>query len=103
MSTQITDTPIDYSTTVHLSEKGQVTASKELRERLRRRAGAPLAVLQIGEGLLLLPQQTKFEAVCESIRKILSRTGASEQEILGTLPKARQRTFEKLYGNAVKK
>lgn len=84
--------------TAKITERGQVTVPKELRERLHLSAGREVALMLIGEGLLLLPQQPIVEEICNRLRKTIAKTGKTEKEILATLPEARRKVFETLYG-----
>lgn len=92
------DATLEYLTTTKIGEKGQLTVPKQFREELGLGAGAPFAVLRIGDGLLLLPEQLRFERLCEKIRTTLMTAGATPESVLETLPGARQRVFERVYG-----
>src|SRR5581483_11918263 len=96
MSTETT-LPVEFLTTTRLGEKGQVTVPKEYREALQLEAGAPVAVLRLGSGLLLIPEQTRFRQLCERISQVFAKHGVTETELLATLPAARQRVFERRY------
>jgi len=89
---------LQYLTTTKIGEKGQLTVPKQFREELGLGAGSPFAVLRIGDGLLLLPEQLRFERLCEKIRTTLMTAGATPESVLETLPEARQRVFDRLYG-----
>lgn len=91
---------VGYVTTVRMTGRGQVPVPKELRQRLCLSPGSPVAIIEWGNGLLLLPEQPDFEALCERIRQTLAKTGRSQEEILATLPEARRQVFEELYGRA---
>lgn len=92
------DAALEYLTTTKIGEKGQLTVPKQFREELGLGGGSPFAVLRIGDGLLLLPEQLRFERLCEKIRTTLMTAGATPESVLETLPEARQRVFERLYG-----
>ena len=92
------DPTLEYLATTKIGEKGQLTVPKQFREDLGLGAGSPFAVLRLGDGLLLLPEQQRFEHLCEKIRTTLMTAGATPESILKTLPKARQRVFDRLYG-----
>jgi AbrB family looped-hinge helix DNA binding protein len=92
------NSPLEYLTTTKIGEKGQLTVPKQFREELGLGAGSPFAVLRIGDGLLLLPEQLRFERLCEKIRTTLMAAGATPDSVLETLPAARQRVFDRLYG-----
>jgi AbrB family looped-hinge helix DNA binding protein len=90
-------TTLEYLTTTKIGEKGQLTVPKEFREDLGLGAGAPFAVLRLGDGLVLLPEQRRFENLCERISTALTAAGLSPEAILATLPEARKRVFARNY------
>ena len=87
-----------YLTSTKIGEKGQLTIPKEFREDLGLEAGAPLAVLRIGRGLILLPEQQRLEQLCHRIGSALAGARIMPGAILATLPEARRRVFARLYG-----
>ena len=91
-------TLLEYLTTTKIGEKGQVTVPKQFREDLGLGTGAPLVVLRLGDGLILMPQQERFERLCSEISSALSANGIPPKAVLATLPKARERIFERRYG-----
>ena len=91
-------TPLEYMTTTKIGEKGQLTVPKQFREDLGLETGAPFAVLRLGDGLILLPEQRRFEQLCERVRSSLTVAGLTPEEILATLPGARNRVYTRRYG-----
>jgi AbrB family looped-hinge helix DNA binding protein len=94
---------LQYLTTTSIGEKGQLTVPKQFREDLGLGMGAPFAVLRLGDGLILLPEQKRFEHFCERVSSALTLAGISRQALLETLPQARNRIFERRYGSLVSK
>ena len=88
---------------VQMTQKGQVTVPKRLRKQLQMESGTALLLLQVGEALLLLPDITEFEMVRRRIRETLAKTGRTSEEIMATLPEARQQVFQELYGLQVER
>lgn len=89
---------IEYLSSTRIGEKGQLTVPKEFREDLGLGRGAPFAVLRIGDGLLLLPEQRRFEQLCRRISSQLTSAGLETEEVLATLPEVRQRIYQRRYG-----
>src|SRR5580658_11050786 len=58
---------LEYLATTRIGEKGQLTVPKQFREDLRLATGAPFAVLRMGNGLLLIPEQQRIERLCDEI------------------------------------
>src|ERR1700685_2069167 len=92
------DTPLEYLTTTKIGEKGQLTVPKQFREDLGLGNGAPFAVLRLGDGLILVPEQRRFERLCLEISSILTKAGVTAEDILATLPEARERVYAEHYG-----
>ncbi len=88
---------LEYLTTTKIGEKGQLTVPKQFREDLGLGTGAPFAVLRLGDGLVLLPEQQRFDHLCAKIAAALTRAGATPDAILATLPEARERIFARRY------
>ena len=89
---------LEYLVTTKIGEKGQLTVPKSFREELGLGAGSPFAVLRLGDGLVLLPEEQRFERLCEEISSVLTRAGLTTEAILATLPEARKRVYEDRYG-----
>jgi AbrB family looped-hinge helix DNA binding protein len=89
---------LEYLTTTRIGEKGQVTVPKQFRQDLGLETGAPFAVLRLGDGLILLPEQQRFEELCQKVSAQLTKTGVTAEELLATLPQARKRVYARVYG-----
>ena len=92
-----TSIPVEYLTTARLGEKGQITLPKAYRDAIALDPGAPITVLQVGSGLLLIPEAPRFRTLCERIATTFARHGTQAQDLLDTLPEARQRVFARHY------
>jgi AbrB family looped-hinge helix DNA binding protein len=91
---------LEYLTTTKIGEKGQLTVPKQFREDLGLGIGAPFAVLRLGDGLVLLPEQKRFEHLCEKVSSALTGAGLTPAAVLATLPEARKRVFARRYEKA---
>jgi AbrB family looped-hinge helix DNA binding protein len=92
------NTTLRYLTTTKIGEKGQLTVPKQFREDLRLETGAPVAVLQLGDGLILVPEQKRFERLCQQVSASLTAAGITPTHLLATLPEARERVYARRYG-----
>ncbi len=92
------NTALEYMTTTKIGEKGQLTVPKQFREDLGLGIGAPFAVLRLGDGLILLPEQRRFERLCERVSSSLTAAGLRSEDILATIPEARNRVYARRYG-----
>ena len=91
-------TTLEYLTTTKIGEKGQLTVPKQFREDLGLGTGAPVAVLRMGDGLILLPEQKRFKELCDQVSSTLAAAGVTPDEFLATLPVARERVYARRYG-----
>ena len=101
-SPEETSIPVEYLTTARLGEKGQITLPKAYRDAVALDVGAPMTVLQLGSGLLLIPEDTRFRALCDRIATAFARHGVEADDLLSTLPDARQRVVARHYPQLVK-
>jgi len=99
MATQ--NTTLEYLTTTKIGEKGQLTVPKQFRQDLGLGTGAPFAVLRLGDGLILLPEQRRFEHLCQQVSARLTAHRLTPQELLATLPEARNRVYARRYGKSL--
>jgi AbrB family looped-hinge helix DNA binding protein len=91
-------TTLEYLTTTKIGEKGQLTVPKEFRHDLGLGTGAPFAVLRLGDGLILLPQQQRFDQLCQQLNERFTAAGLAAEDLLATLPQARNRVYTRRYG-----
>jgi len=89
---------LEYLTTTKIGEKGQLTVPKQFREDLGLGNGAPFAVLRLGDGLILLPEQRRFEYFCQQVSSRLTAAGLKPEDLLAALPEARNRVYIRRYG-----
>jgi bifunctional DNA-binding transcriptional regulator/antitoxin component of YhaV-PrlF toxin-antitoxin module len=94
---EATAVPVAYLTTARLDEKGQITLPKAQCDAVALDPGAPITVLQVGSGLLLIPEEPRFRALCERIATTFARHGKQAQDVVETLPEARQQVFARHY------
>lgn len=92
---------IAYVSTVRVSAKGQMVLPKEYRNEQKLKAGSDLAALKIGNGLLLLPQMDRFNALCGSIENVLVKNDLTAGDFLNTLDETREELFKEMYPNAL--
>lgn len=88
---------VRFLDTTRLNAKGQIEIPSEYRDALELEAGAQLAVLQVGGGLMLIPEQSLMNQLCERITRIFTGYGVTAEEVLAGLPEARERVFARLY------
>jgi bifunctional DNA-binding transcriptional regulator/antitoxin component of YhaV-PrlF toxin-antitoxin module len=88
---------VEYLATTRLGERGTMTLPKEYRDALKLETGAPLTILRVGNGLILMPEQQRFEQLCESIAARLENAGITEAALQATLPEVREQLVRRRY------
>lgn len=88
---------VEYLATTRLGERGTMTLPKEYRDALKLETGAPMTILRVGEGLILLPEQKRFEELCDSIAAKLENAGISDAALQSTLPEVREQLMRRKY------
>lgn len=88
---------VEYLATTRLGERGTMTLPKEYRDALKLETGAPLTILRIGDGLILMPEQKRFEQLCDSIATRLENAGVTEAALQATLPDVREQLMKRRY------
>jgi AbrB family looped-hinge helix DNA binding protein len=93
-------TPIvEFLATTSIGEKGQLTVPKKFRDDLGLKPGAPVTVLRMGDGLILIPEQGRVDRICDAIGGALRSAGATPESIVKSLEKTRQELFDEWYGD----
>jgi AbrB family looped-hinge helix DNA binding protein len=88
---------LEYLATTKIGEKGQLTVPKQFREDLGLGNGSPFAVLRLGDGLILVPEQQRFEHLCQEVSARLTTVGLKPKDLLLSLPAARNRVYVRRY------
>lgn len=88
---------VEYLATTRLGERGTMTLPKEYRDELKLESGAPMTVLRVGDGLILMPEQKRFEQLCDSIATRLENAGITEAALQATLPEVREQLARRRY------
>jgi len=102
MALETADT-VEFLATTRLGEKGQLTIPKEYRQSLALDPGSPIAVVQVGNALLLIPEQARFRDLCDRVAHAFSSRGMTAAGVLSTLPEARKRAYARLYPDLAKR
>jgi AbrB family looped-hinge helix DNA binding protein len=89
---------VEFLASTTIGEKGQLTVPKNFRDELHLKAGAPVAILRIGNGLILIPEEERFERLCEQISDALLSAGITVESAVESLPQIRRQLYEEHYG-----
>lgn len=96
-----TEPLVEYLTTARLGEKGQMTVPKEYREALGLETGAPVTVLRVGDGLILMPEQARFQHLCDALASAFEGVAVTEAALQSTLDESRRQVVRRRYPNLI--
>jgi len=74
-----------------MREKGQITIPANIRESLHLNRDSVLSVTRVGDGILLTPKPSVFEAVSDKFSKAAKIKGISMDELLKDLKEIRHK------------
>ncbi len=94
--------PVEFLMTAQVRDNGKLTVPSQYRDALQLEKGAKVAVLRLGGALLLIPEHAYFRQLCDRIASVFANLGITEEDLLSTLPEARQRVFERHYPELAK-
>jgi AbrB family looped-hinge helix DNA binding protein len=75
---------------VRLRNQGQITMPKAVRESLAIADGDILALLQIGDLILLIPKQLRVPQLADKIATLMEQEGVSLNDLLSSLAEERE-------------
>ncbi len=83
--------------TAPLGEQGQMILPKEFREVNQLEPGDPIAMIQIGSQLILIPEKARFVQLSDSIASKLDEAGITEEMLQEGLSKTREEIGRERY------
>jgi bifunctional DNA-binding transcriptional regulator/antitoxin component of YhaV-PrlF toxin-antitoxin module len=82
----------------HMDDKGRVSLSKSVRSALGLGAGSTLAWVQVGEAVMLIPQDKHLEEILDGATAALRRAGIAVEDMLADLDATRAELVAERYG-----
>lgn len=92
-----TDANVGYA---QLDDKGRFSLGKPLRQALGLAAGSTVAYVKVGEAVLLIPQDAHLAEMMGAAMRALENAHISVDDLLATLPQARDEVVIAHYGDA---
>ena len=84
-----------------LGEQGQITIPDEYRRALDLTKGSTLAVIQVGDALVLAPCDDEFEQVAGRLEAAFRDSGVTLEELLEATQQARVEIMRKEFGEVL--
>jgi bifunctional DNA-binding transcriptional regulator/antitoxin component of YhaV-PrlF toxin-antitoxin module len=85
--------------TTKVGEKGQITILNEYRRAYKIEKNTQLLLIQVGDALMIVPQDAVLERISKNIQDALHRKGVTSQGAKAKLEKVRKKLFKELYGD----
>ncbi|MBI3950121.1 MAG: AbrB/MazE/SpoVT family DNA-binding domain-containing protein [Acidobacteria bacterium] len=82
-----------------LDEHGQITIPAKFRKALRWKKDSQLLMIQVGDALMVLPQDKMLDQISTRIQNALKEKGISVEEALAGLAETRKELFKELHGD----
>ncbi len=86
---------VEYLTMTRIGEKGQLTVPKGCPDDVHLESGAPMAALRLGDALIIMPKQDRFNALRKSIVSALEGINVADSDLQATLPDVRRCVFDR--------
>jgi bifunctional DNA-binding transcriptional regulator/antitoxin component of YhaV-PrlF toxin-antitoxin module len=83
-----------------LDKKGRMSIAKPIRDAFNLSAGATVAWVKVGGGLMIIPQDEHLARVMEDAASALERAGITVEDLLAGLDEARDEVVTEQYGAA---
>jgi bifunctional DNA-binding transcriptional regulator/antitoxin component of YhaV-PrlF toxin-antitoxin module len=84
--------------TVQLSEKGQITIPVEYRRAHGLSKDSMLLLIELGEGLMLLPHDPMLESICARLEAAMSARGLTVDDLQRKLERVREELYANEFG-----
>lgn len=84
-------------TTAHLGEQGQMSLPKNFLESHHLEPGMAITIIEFGNQLILIPEQTRFAELSDSIAQRLEQAGITEEELQAGLEETREEIAREHY------
>ena len=88
---------MSHVTTAPLGEQGQMILPKEFREVNQLEPGDPIAMIQIGNQLILIPEKARFVQLGDSFASRLDEAGITEEILQEGLSETREEIAREWY------
>lgn len=85
--------------TTKVGEKGQITIPTEYRRAYNIDKDSQLLLIQIGDALMIVPQDEALERISKNIEDALHGKGITSEEAKAKLKRVRKKLFKELYGD----
>jgi AbrB family looped-hinge helix DNA binding protein len=90
--------PAVKSLLAQLKSRGQLTIPKKIREASNLEEGQVVAVIPVGDSVIITPQRLELDEARRQIKKILKESGLTAEDLLAGLKEERATLYREHYG-----
>lgn len=84
--------------TTEIKSRGQLTIPKKIRVMGHLEEGQVVSIIPIGDSVIITPKRLELDEARREIRKLLTASGLSVEDLLAGLPEAREKLYQETYG-----
>lgn len=81
-----------------IKSRGQLTIPKKIREMSHLEAGQMVAIIPVGDSVIITPQRLELDEARRQIKKILKESGLSAEKVLAGLKEEKETLYQETYG-----
>lgn len=90
--------PAAKSLLAEIKSRGQLTIPKKIRESSNLEEGQTVAVIPVGDAVIITPQKLELDEARRRIKKMLKESGLSVEDVLSGLKEERAALYRERYG-----
>ncbi|MBI5816205.1 MAG: AbrB/MazE/SpoVT family DNA-binding domain-containing protein [Nitrospinae bacterium] len=81
-----------------IKARGQLTIPKKIRDAGNLDEGQAVAIIPVGDSIIVTPKRLELEEARRQIKKILKQSGLAADDLIAGLKEDREAVFQKIYG-----
>jgi AbrB family looped-hinge helix DNA binding protein len=85
------------SFTTEIKSRGQLTIPKKIRTMSHLEEGQVVAIIPVGNSVIITPKRLELDEARREIRKILKASGLSVEDLLEGLQEEREKLYQETY------
>ncbi len=84
--------------TTEIKSRGQLTIPKKIRLMGHLEEGQVVSIIPIGDSVIITPKRIELDEARREIRKLMTASGLSVEDLLSGLSEAREELYQETYG-----
>ena len=84
--------------TAEIKSRGQLTIPKKIRVMSHLEEGQIVSIIPVGDSVIITPKRLDLDDARREMRRILSQSGMSPEDLLAGLKEEREKLYHETYG-----